>query len=152
MFLKAALQDHRPIAKEERGPAYLIPESLGMSSDAVLVTKENGDILKNGFPWMLRHILAGSDIGPVAAVVVEGNAVSIYYWARPTSSAAEAGVEMREAMRRRGYATKAVAGWAAATYERGPLPLYSTSWENLASLRVARELEMLFYGEDWLIE
>jgi GNAT acetyltransferase len=152
MSLKAVLQDHRPIAKEERGPAYLIPESVVIPSDSVLITKENASILKNGFPRMLRHVLAGSDIGPVAAVVIAGSPVSICYCARLTSSGAEAGVETREAMRRRGYATKAVAGWAAAIYERGLLPLYSTSWENLASLGVARALEMVFYGEDWLIE
>jgi GNAT acetyltransferase len=150
--VKAALQGHSPIVKEERGPAYLIPESVRTPKDAVLVTKENRDILQDGFPWMLRHIQADIDVGPVAAGVAEGRAVSICFSARLTSSAAEAGVETREAMRRRGYATKAVAGWAIAIYKRGLLPLYSTSWDNLPSMRVAHKLGMAFYGEDWLIE
>ena len=52
----------------------------------------------------------------------------------------------------RGFASAAVAAWAAALRERGRLPLYSTSWENLASQGVARKLGMVAYGEDWEIE
>jgi GNAT acetyltransferase-like protein len=150
--VKSALQEHSPITKEERGPAYLIPKGMRMPPDVVLIAKENVDILQDGFPWMLRYIQADMDLGPVVAAVVKGNAVSICYCARLTTSAAEAGVETRKAMRKRGYATKAVAGWTAAIYDHGLLPLYSTSWQNLASLGVAYKLGMVFYGEDWLIE
>jgi RimJ/RimL family protein N-acetyltransferase len=55
-------------------------------------------------------------------------------------------------MQGRGYATAAVAGWAVAIRERELLPLYSTSWDNIASQRVARKLGMVLYGEDWSIE
>lgn len=150
--VRTTLQVHSLMAKEERGPAYLIPSRMERPTGTVLITKENGVVLKNGFPWMLRHVLSDIDIGPVAASVVDGTAVSICYCARLTSPAAEAGVETPEAMRGRGYATKAVAFWAAAAYERGLLPLYSTIWENLSSVRVAQKLGMICYGEDWLIE
>lgn len=150
--VRAALQVYSPITKEERGPAYLIPGGMGRPTDAILITKENGVVLKNGFPWMLPHVLSAVDIGPVAAAIADGTAVSICFCARLTRSAAEAGVETLQAMRGRGYATKAVALWAAAVYECGLLPLYSTSWENLSSLRVAQKLRMICYGGDWLIE
>jgi hypothetical protein len=151
-LLKAALQDHKMIVKEERGPAFLVPENVGMQTGAVLVTKDNGSLLQDRFPWILRYILADINIGPVAATVVEGSAVSICYCARLTSSAAEAGVETLEDLRGRGYATKAVGTWATAIREHGLLPLYSTTWTNPSSLRVAHKLRMVCYGEDWLIE
>jgi len=55
-------------------------------------------------------------------------------------------------MRGRGYATAAVAVWATAVRRRGLLPLYSTSWENVASQRVAAKVGAVSYGEDWEIE
>lgn len=150
--IRAALQAHAPITMEERGPAYLIPESVRAPTDAVLITKGNGHLLQAGFPGLLRRILADIDIGPISAAVLQGRAVSICHCARLSPLAAEAGVETLEAMRGMGYATTAVAGWAAAIRERGLLPLYSTSWENLASQRVAHKLGMVGYGEDWSVE
>jgi hypothetical protein len=44
-----------------------------------------------------------------------------------------------------------VAGWAAAMRQRGVIPLYSTSWANVASQGVARKLGMVCYGDDWSI-
>ena len=150
--IRAALRAHGPVTREERGPAYLITESVKTPTDAVVITKGNRHLLEIGFPWMLRHILPDIDIGPVTAAVKNGSAVSICFCARLSRLAAEAGVETLEAMRGRGYATAAVAAWAAAVRERGLLPLYSTSWENVASQRVARKLGIVCYGEDWWIE
>ncbi len=109
-------------------------------------------MLRAGFPWMLPHLMADIDIGPVTAAVVNGNAVSISYCARLSPLGAEAGVETLDAMRGRGYATAAVAVWATAVRRRGLLPLYSTSWENVASQRVAAKVGAVSYGEDWEIE
>lgn len=150
--IRARLQAHAPVTLEERGPAYWIPESVRAPRDVVQITKENGQLLEAAFPWLLRRILNGIDVGPVVASVVKGTAVSTCYCARLSPSAAEAGVVTLDAMRGRGYATAAVAGWAAAIRERGLLPLYSTSWENLPSLRVAHKVGMVLYGEDWSIE
>ncbi len=150
--VRAALQGHGPIIREYRGPAYLIPEGAQAPMDAVLITKEKGRMLEAGFPWMLPHLTAEVDIGPVTAAVVNGSAVSICYCARLSPLGAEAGVETLEAMRGRGHATAAVAAWATALRRRGLLPLYSTSWENLASQRVAEKLGAVCYGEDWEIE
>ena len=150
--VRVALQACDQITKEERGPAYLIPETVQAPTEGVLITTENCHVLQTEFPWMLRHILSDIDIGPVTGVFARGSAISICYCARLSSSGAEAGVETLEAMRGRGYATTAVAAWAVAIRERGLLPLYSTSWENLGSQGVARRLGMVQYGEDWSIE
>ncbi len=150
--IRAALQGHSPITREYRGPAYLIPEGTQEPTDAVLITQEKGRMLEAGFPWMLPHLTADIDIGPVTAAVVNGSAVSICYCARLSPLGAEAGVETLDAMRGRGYATTAVAAWATAVRRGGPLPLYSTSWENVASQRVAEKVGAVCYGEDWEIE
>ncbi len=150
--IRAALHRHGPITREYRGPAYLIPEGTQATNDAVLITEEKGRMLEAGFPWMLPHLKAEVDIGPVTAAVVNGSAVSICYCARLSPLAAEAGVETLDAMRGRGYATSAVAAWATAVRRRGLLALYSASWENVASQRVAEKLGALCYGEDWEIE
>lgn len=150
--IRGVLHARGPITREYRGPAYLIPEGTQAPSGAVLITKGNGHLLEAGFPWMVPHITSDVDIGPVTAAVMNGSAVSVSYCARLSPVAAEAGVETLEAVRGRGYATAAVAAWASAVRRWGLLPLYSTSWENVASQRVAEKLGALCYGEDWEIE
>ena len=150
--IRTAIQAHGPITGEYRGPAYLIPEGPDTPIDAVRVTKENVHVLETGFPWMVPPIMSEADIGPVTAAVVGSNAVSICYCARLSPLGAEAGVQTLEPMRGKGHATNAVAAWAAAIRRQGLLPLYSASWENVASQRVANKLGMACYGEDWEIE
>ncbi len=146
--IRAALQAHAPITREERGPAYWIPD-VEKPAEVVLISEANAQLLDANFPWKRSRL--GVKTGPVAAVVVQGSAVSICFCARLTQSAAEAGVQTVEAFRGRGYASAAVAGWASAIRREGLLPLYSTSWENVASQGVARKLGMVRYGEDWSI-
>jgi len=150
--IRAALQGLGPITREYRGPAYLIPEGTEAPPYAVLITKEEGRMLEAGFSWMIPHLMAGVDIGPITAAVVNGSAVSVCYCARLSPLGAEAGVETLDSMRGRGHATAAVAAWATAVRRRGLLPLYSTSWENVASQRVAEKVGAMCYGEDWEIE
>ncbi len=58
-------------------------------------------------------------------------------------------METAEGYRGRGYAQAATAIWAEALRREGRLPLYSTSWDNLASQRVAAGLGALQYGVDF---
>lgn len=67
---------------------------------------------------------------------------------RRTDRAHEAGVETAPSMRGRGDAPPTVAAWARAVREDGCVPLYGTSWENAASLAVARTPGMHHFGSD----
>ncbi|HEY0605441.1 MAG TPA: GNAT family N-acetyltransferase [Herpetosiphonaceae bacterium] len=148
--IRAALSAHAPIVEELRGPAYWIPEHVTAPEAAVLLSEANAELLNAYFPWK-RTSRVGLTNGPVTAAVVDGSAVSICYCARLTDQAAEAGVETAEHARGHGYASVAVAAWAAEIRQRGLLPLYSTSWDNKASQGVARKLGMICYGEDWTL-
>ncbi|MEZ4615428.1 MAG: GNAT family N-acetyltransferase [Caldilineaceae bacterium] len=146
--IKAALGHHAPIHSDYRGPAYWVPEDAGTSQQATMITTANAELLRRHFADLLEPD-AYHTIGPVAAVVVDGHAVSVCFCSRIPGRATEAGVNTHPDYRGRGYATAAVAGWAAALYQQNCLPLYSTSWDNLASQAVARKLGMVGYGEDW---
>jgi predicted GNAT family acetyltransferase len=51
-------------------------------------------------------------------------------------------------VRRRGYAAQVVTAWAATVRDIGRVPLYSTPWQNEASLAVAHRLSLLKFGSD----
>ena len=91
--------------------------------------------LDSGWPWL--------------AVVQDSQAVSICQSVRSSWRAHEAGVDTLETYRQRGYAVSAVAAWALAVRELDLVPLYSTSWENLASQGLARRLGLIQYGVDY---
>lgn len=148
--IRAILHEHTPVQDEYRGPAYLIPDGVRAPDNVVLISETNAHLLQIGFPWMLP-LPQHRDIGPIAAAVTRGIAVALCFCSRLPGQATEAGVETMEAFRGQGFATAAVAGWALAVRRRGVIPLYSTSWENLASQGVARKLGMVLYGEDWSI-
>lgn len=146
--IRAVLHAHAPIAEEWRGPAYWIPDYVPVPAGVALISEANASLLDAHFSWK-RTARSGITNGPVAAAVVDSCAVAICYCARLTTQAAEAGVETVEGARGCGYASAAVAAWAAAARRRGLLPLYSTAWANKASQGVARKLKMVCYGEDW---
>ncbi len=55
-------------------------------------------------------------------------------------------LETFEEYRGRGYVPAVVAEWARAVRATGRIPLYGTSWDNLASRAVARKLGLIQYG------
>lgn len=63
--------------------------------------------------------------------------------------AADAGLETAEAYRGRGFGAHVTAAWAAEIRASGRMPLYSTFWDNHASLAVARKLGLLAYASSW---
>lgn len=146
--IRAAIQAHGPITEEWSGPAYWIPALLPAPATTVLITPDSAHLLAAHFPWK-QTPRALHAAGPLVATVVDDRAVAICYCARLTAIAAEAGVETAESARGRGYGRAAVAGWAAAVRQQGILPLYSTSWDNLASQGIARSLGMIAYADTW---
>ena len=128
------------------GPAYWIPEGYPNSSaNAVRITDDNVDLLKEGFPDIKPRI---ESCQPVFAVTSGGAAVSVCLSARITSKAHEAGVETLETHRGKGYASSVVGAWATEVRGLGRIPFYSTSWENIASQGVARRLRARMFGVD----
>ena len=142
---EAILGRFAPIERKWAGPVYWIPHDVPVSSDTVLVTDANANVLRPHLePW-LSDVALGL---PLVALVVDGHAVSICGSVRTTAVADEAGVDTPLEFRGRGYAGQVVAAWARIVREAGRVALYSTSWENTASQAVARKLGLVRFGTD----
>ena len=116
------------------------PTGVQMAEDEKL-------LLHNFRGWLPGEIAAGR--APMMAIVEDGYPVSICSCARRSDKAAEAGLETAEAFRGRGYGPRVTAAWALAVRASGRIPLYSTSWDNAASLAVARKLGLVAYAGNW---
>ena len=148
LALEATLARDAPLTGTWSGPAWRFPDEIPISEHVVIpVTLENEDLV--------RPVLLADDLSwrqPCLALLADGLLASLCYSARNTPVAAEAGVDTLEEFRGRGYAPAVVAAWAQAVREEGRIPLYSTSWDNLASRSVARKLGLVLYGADLSIE
>lgn len=142
---QSVLHEHGAVQAVWMGPAYRFSGGLEWPSGVVRITDANADLLEEGFTD-LKAVLSAKQ--PCVAVVSEHRAVSICCCARSSTYAAEASLETLGAFRARGYAAAVVTGWAAAVRDEGRVPLYSTSWDNLASQGVARKLGLTMYGAD----
>jgi hypothetical protein len=142
---ESILQSHRKVQRQWMGPAYCFPDEIDDPTDIVRITRRNAAVLRPGFTDMVPRLESSQ---PCVAVVKSGRVVSLCCSARMSSRAHEAGVETLRGYRGRGFAANAVAGWAMAVRELGRRPLYSTSWENISSQRVAAKLGLILYGVD----
>ena len=143
---KDILQGHAPIERMWVGPAYRFPDRIDPPANVVRLSCENAGLLKGDFAKMVPEL----DRGRLCLAAIEDfQAVSICQSVRLSRRAHEAGVDTLEAYRRRGYAASAVASWALAVRALDLVPLYSTSWENVASQGVARRLGLVQYGVDY---
>jgi len=140
------LADHAPVIDTWAGPAYYIPSD--QPHNAVQITPENLVLVEAHFDWLLTTL---EIYAPVMATVVEGKAVAVCFCSRIAAKVCEAGVHTEDAYRGYGYATQAARGWAAAVRASGRLPLYSTSWSNLASQAIAKKLGGVMYGSDYSV-
>ena len=130
------------------GPAFKFPEQLGQSPNVVRIRRSNSHLLEPEFAWLVPEADSG---GVCLAVIADGIAVSACWSSRSGERVCEAGVETLSGHRRRGYATAVVRGWASEVRRRGRTPLYSTSWNNTASLRIAERLGLITYATDFSI-
>lgn len=148
--IKAVLAAQAPLQDEYRGPAYWIPPGSARPANVVPITATNAHLLQPLFPWVLP-LPQDPKRGALVATIVQDMAVALCYCARIPDQVTHAGVETAEPFRGHGYATAAVTGWAAEVRRLGLIPLYGTTWDNLASQRIAQKLGMVLYGEDWSI-
>jgi hypothetical protein len=140
-----ALQLSRESAQIESGPAYRFPAELP-SASVTRITRSDLHLLRLLLRYPEETAREFERREPFMAVIEQGAVVSLCHSARLTDRAAEAGVETLAAYRGRGYASAVVVGWARAIRATGRIPLYSTSWHNLASQAVARRLGLVQYG------
>jgi hypothetical protein len=155
-FLRRRLAEHAPIERSWAGPAFRFPASASApttepadaDADAdglVLLTPDRVALLGDELPALAATLAARQ---PCVAATEGGRVVSACYVATRSALAAEAGVETLPGFRGRGFATRAVAAWAAAVARAGLLPLYSTEWSNRASRALAQRLGLIRYGVD----
>lgn len=142
------LQEHEEIQQTWLGPAYAFPEDLSTAEEVLRISDENWDVLGEEFAW-LRTELGACE--PVLAALAGERAVSVAFSSRVTGRAAETGVNTLATFRGQGHASRVVAAWAIAVRDSGRVPLYSTSWGNLASQGVARRLGLRLYGVDFWV-
>jgi len=95
------------------------------------------------------ELLLSSQLGPWAAVTVNGEVAALCFCARLTDLAAEAGVRTEPAHRRQGHAAAVTAAWAAQVLATGRVAFYSTSADNVASQGVAARLGLRPIGWIW---
>lgn len=140
------LQSHVPIERVWIGPAYRFPEHITPPTNIVQLSRENTGLLKGDFAEMVPEL---NNSHPYLAIIDDSQAVSICRSVRLSSRAHEAGVDTLIGYRSRGYATSVVAAWALAVRALNRIPLYSTSWDNVASQGVAQRLGLIQYGVDY---
>ena len=129
------------------GPAFSFPDELPDPGDVVSVD-DLRPLERNFQGWVVDEIPGRS---PIVAIMEDGHAISACFCARRSEAAAEAGLETAEAFRGRGLGSRVTAAWALAIRASGGTPLYSTSWDNHASLAVASKLGLHAYASSWSI-
>ncbi|MEO5953349.1 MAG: GNAT family N-acetyltransferase, partial [Chloroflexia bacterium] len=136
------LEQEAPITEEYSGPAYYL-NIRTMPDGAVLITQGNAALIEANFPYTMSHLNSHE---PVVVVIADDVAVALCRSVRLGAHHAEAGVDTVSTYRGRGYAALVTQGWSAASYVAGRIPLYSTSWDNLASQAVARKAGAIHYA------
>jgi len=142
------LETHGPVERVWAGPTYWIPEGMVPTVQPIGIDETNADLLSGGLEDWLQDVPHRQ---PFMGLIEDGHVVSVCSSVRVTEAAHEAGVETIPLYRRKGHALNAVAGWANAVREMGAIPLYSTSWDNIASQNVAARLSMSIIGVDFHI-
>ena len=140
------LQNHAPIERVWVGPAYRFPECITPPTDVIHLSSEDARLLKEDLADIRPEL---NSPYPCLAIIEDSQVVSICRSVRASARAHEAGVETLTSHRRRGHATSVGAAWALAVRALNLIPLYSTSWDNVASQGIARRLGLVQYGVDY---
>lgn len=145
------VEGYQPVKRVWVGPAYAFPAEHAeppAEPDVVVIRPSNADLLDAFFPEIKVELMNRQ---PVLGFVIGNAAVSVCCSARSSRFAAEAGLATAPAYRGRELAVKTAARWGWEVRRQGRIPLYSTSWSNLGSQRVAHKLRLYPYGMDFHI-
>lgn len=127
------------------GPAFCFPDALA-DPTGVVFADDLRPLVRHLRGWTADEI---PERMPIAMMEHDGSAISVCCCARKSPHAAEAGLETAPGFRGRGLAARVTAAWALAVRASGRTPLYSTFWDNAASLAVARKLGLVIYASAW---
>lgn len=130
----------------ESGPTYLAPNTVQPHGEAILVEHDNVEVLRTHFESMIDHI---EDFQPCCVVLDGSDAVSICDTVRRSARAVEAGLHTIETHQRKGYAVAVTSAWVKAVKVEGLIPIYSTSWENIASQGVAKKVGLAPFAVEY---
>ena len=143
-YIKNSIKENSDLTLES-GPAFIIPDEMDGASGIVEININNRDTLKNNFKYTwgnLEHLL------PCSAKIVNGKAVSICRSVRKYKNILECGVDTVKAVRGMGYGSSVVAHWAKRVWENHQIPCYSTQWDNIASIALAKKMKLRQYAID----
>jgi len=129
-----------------QGPAYRFPATISTTIDVTRISRENLHLLHRVVGDLDALDRDFDVVEPWMAVVQDGAAVATCYSCRRSDRAAQARVDTAPPFRGRGYAPAMVAAWAREVRATGRIPLYGTTWDNLASQAVARKLGLVQFG------
>ena len=140
------LASHAPVTRIWAGPAYAFPRDVVPGALPTMIVETNAHFLRTTFEGWLPDVLHRQ---PFVAMIEDDHAVSICASVRISEEVHCAGVETHATYRHRGHAVNVVAGWAIAVRSMGAAPFYSTSWDNIASRRLAARLRLSLVGVDF---
>ncbi|MEK3915941.1 GNAT family N-acetyltransferase [Paenibacillus sp. FSL H7-0331] len=144
------IEKYKPVKDIWIGPAFTFnQDNMFISeSEITLIDESNKNLLLQHFSELLGEL---EERMPIAAYIINDEAVSVCCSARISSQAAEAGLMTIEPYRGKGIGQKVVHKWSDEIFKQGLLPIYSTSWDNLSSQRVAQKLGLIQFGMDFSI-
>jgi hypothetical protein len=143
---RTLLASHAPVEAVSAGPAYIFTRDVAGSAAPITMSERNAHLLLGGLEEWIPDVPYR---GPFMAMVEDGHAVAVCTSVRISTAVHCAGVETRPEYRQRGYAVNAAAGWGRAVRALGATPFYSTSWDNIASQRVAERLGLTMVAVDF---
>jgi len=137
-----------PVEVVSAGPAYIFTQDVVGSAAPIAIGERNAFLLRGGLEDWIPDV---PHRRPFMAMVEDGHAVAVCASVRISTAVHCAGVETRPEYRHRGHSVSAAAGWGRAVRALGATPFYSTSWENIASQRVAERLGLTMVAVDFSI-
>ena len=151
------LSRETPVEQRSAGLIYSFPNHLEYEHDVTLISSDTpeGDRFLAGLAadrampqtLMALGFLAATEIwAPWCIALHHGEVASIGMTARISPAGAEAGVITVPALRGRGFAAAAVAGWASLPSLHLRALFYSADRTNISSQRVAERLGLRFIG------
>ncbi len=141
-----ALSSVGPLMSMRAGQLYRFPDLLALEGTYISIVESNTDLLRGGLDEWLPDVAVGL---PMVAMVADGRAVSICTSVIASMTVHSAGVETLPDYRRRGLGVQAVAGWARTVQASGPTPFYGTTFDNVASQRLAARLGLSLVGAEF---